>query len=146
MVSASIRSYREGPTVSQEDIFSAPAGWYPDPLGLPQLRWWNNHGWTEQVSAARPPVLVQSSTLAWADDEEVVEQTSARDVRVPTDESRPTAESLHELSAPPRGASTPVDPYSPSPKPSVDPAELKFWSAPRPEDVRRLAAEQAAAL
>ncbi|MCW4386216.1 DUF2510 domain-containing protein [Salinibacterium sp. SYSU T00001] len=30
------------------------AGWYPDPLGHPQLRWWNNHEWTEYVSASRP--------------------------------------------------------------------------------------------
>lgn len=27
-----------------------PAGWYPDPSGLPQLRWWDNHKWTEFVS------------------------------------------------------------------------------------------------
>ncbi|HOB57662.1 MAG TPA: DUF2510 domain-containing protein, partial [Rhodoglobus sp.] len=26
-----------------------PAGWYPDPLGLPQLRWWDAQAWTEHT-------------------------------------------------------------------------------------------------
>jgi len=55
--------------VSQDNQFRAPAGWYPDPLGLPQLRWWNNHGWTEQVSAAPEPVAVQEARYAWMEDE-----------------------------------------------------------------------------
>jgi hypothetical protein len=50
--------------VSQDDQFRAPAGWYPDPLGLPQLRWWNNHGWTEQVSAAPEPLVMQEARYA----------------------------------------------------------------------------------
>jgi Protein of unknown function (DUF2510) len=132
--------------VSQDDLFSAPAGWYPDPLGLPQLRWWNNHGWTEQVSAARPPVLVQNTTLAWADDEPVTVEPAARDVLTPMSESRPAADPAQELVAPARPASVPVDPYSPTPRPSVDPADLKFWSAPNPADVRRQAAAQANSL
>ena len=31
-----------------------PAGWYPDPLGLPQLRWWDGNAWTEFTSAVEP--------------------------------------------------------------------------------------------
>lgn len=31
-----------------------PAGWYPDPLGLPQLRWWDGKAWTEFASAVEP--------------------------------------------------------------------------------------------
>jgi hypothetical protein len=31
----------------------APAGWYPDPLGIPQLRWWNGGGWTNHVQEER---------------------------------------------------------------------------------------------
>ncbi|MHC5796767.1 DUF2510 domain-containing protein [Lacisediminihabitans sp. FW035] len=53
-----------------EDDVTVPAGWYPDPMGLPQLRWWNNHAWTELTTEARPPLVVQSPTrLAFADDE-----------------------------------------------------------------------------
>ena len=29
------------------------AGWYPDPLGAPQLRWWDGRSWTSHTSAAR---------------------------------------------------------------------------------------------
>ncbi len=32
-----------------------PAGWYPDPRGLPQLRFWNGTTWTNQVTAAQRP-------------------------------------------------------------------------------------------
>ncbi|WP_167050788.1 DUF2510 domain-containing protein [Salinibacterium sp. ZJ77] len=50
-----------------------PAGWYPDPLGLPQLRWWDNHAWTEHTSDARQPMVahetVASAKLAYADDD-----------------------------------------------------------------------------
>ncbi|QNE46493.1 DUF2510 domain-containing protein [Glaciihabitans sp. INWT7] len=53
-----------------EDDVTVPAGWYPDPMGLPQLRWWNNHAWTELTTEARPPLVVQTATrLAYADDE-----------------------------------------------------------------------------
>jgi Protein of unknown function (DUF2510) len=130
--------------VSDEDYFSAPAGWYPDPLGLPQLRWWNNHGWTEQVSSARPPVIMHGTTLAWADDDEPAAE-KPQEKRATPEPARPTAETLHQLNPPgSTAASSPlIDPYSPLPRPSIDPRDLKFWSAPRPEDVRRLAAERA---
>ncbi|HEV7742955.1 MAG TPA: DUF2510 domain-containing protein [Pseudolysinimonas sp.] len=32
---------------------AAPAGWYRDPLGIPQLRWWNGIGWTNHVQEER---------------------------------------------------------------------------------------------
>ncbi|HWH27100.1 MAG TPA: DUF2510 domain-containing protein [Pseudolysinimonas sp.] len=50
-----------------------PAGWYPDPLGLPQLRWWDNHSWTEHTSDARQPMVATETViprLAFADDDE----------------------------------------------------------------------------
>ncbi|MHA6668705.1 DUF2510 domain-containing protein [Homoserinimonas sp. A447] len=47
-----------------------PAGWYPDPMGLPQLRWWDNYAWTEFTSAARTPLIMQDEPkLAYADDD-----------------------------------------------------------------------------
>ncbi|CAN5140457.1 hypothetical protein BH11ACT3_BH11ACT3_18030 [soil metagenome] len=57
-----------------DDDVRVPAGWYPDPLGLPQLRWWDNHAWTEHTSDARQPMVATETTgtkLAFADDEEV---------------------------------------------------------------------------
>lgn len=59
-----------------DDDVRVPAGWYPDPLGLPQLRWWDNHSWTEHTSDARQPMMPQASRvetpaptrLAFADD------------------------------------------------------------------------------
>jgi hypothetical protein len=53
-----------------DDVVTVPAGWYPDPMGLPQLRWWDNHAWTEFTSAARTPLIMQDDPkLAYADDE-----------------------------------------------------------------------------
>lgn len=31
-----------------------PFGWYPDPTGLPMLRWWTGTAWTEQLESPRP--------------------------------------------------------------------------------------------
>ncbi|WP_309711379.1 DUF2510 domain-containing protein [Pseudolysinimonas sp.] len=47
--------------MSDDDV-RVPAGWYPDPLGLPQLRWWDNHSWTEHTSDARQPMVADSMT------------------------------------------------------------------------------------
>ncbi|MDP9026202.1 MAG: DUF2510 domain-containing protein [Actinomycetota bacterium] len=60
-----------------EDDVRVPAGWYPDPLGLPQLRWWDNHAWTEHISDARQPMTASETVttkLAYADDEPVDER------------------------------------------------------------------------
>lgn len=39
----------------------APAGWYRDPLGLPQLRWWNGMMWTNQIEEPRPDLRVSTA-------------------------------------------------------------------------------------
>lgn len=31
-------------------VATIPAGWYPDPMGLPQRRWWDSSGWTQHVT------------------------------------------------------------------------------------------------
>ena len=46
-----------------DDDVRVPAGWYPDPLGLPQLRWWDNHAWTEHTSDARQPTVSQPEPM-----------------------------------------------------------------------------------
>ncbi len=40
---------------------SEPArGWYPDPSGTPQLRWWNGHSWTDYVM----PYAMQNQSVS----------------------------------------------------------------------------------
>ncbi len=122
--------------MSNDDLFGAPAGWYPDPLGLPQLRWWNNHAWTEQTSAARQPMIVQETKFAWADEDrptrrEERERERGRGESSPTEPGVPTADALRELE-PPR-AYTQVSqgvPSAPAAPPSVAP-EPRF-EAPIP--------------
>ncbi|MBC7589675.1 MAG: DUF2510 domain-containing protein, partial [Salinibacterium sp.] len=54
-----------------DDEFGVVAGWYPDPLGLPQLRWWDSMAWTEHTSEARAPIVVHPTTiLGYADDDD----------------------------------------------------------------------------
>lgn len=54
-----------------DNKFGVPAGWYPDPLGLPQLRWWDSQAWTEHTSEARAPIILQPSTrVGYVDDDE----------------------------------------------------------------------------
>lgn len=63
-----------------DNNFGVPAGWYPDPLGLPQLRWWDAQAWTEHTSEARAPIIIQPATrLAYADDDLNLEESRAWD-------------------------------------------------------------------
>ena len=48
-----------------DNLFSAPVGWYADPLGLPQMRWWNGEGWTEQVAEASAPTATPHEPMMW---------------------------------------------------------------------------------
>ncbi len=45
---------------------AVPAGWYRDPLGLPQLRWWNGMTWTNSIQESRPEFQAGSTTYAGA--------------------------------------------------------------------------------
>jgi len=44
-------------TIVTPTVSAVPAGWYRDPLGIPQLRWWDGFGWTNHVQDARPELL-----------------------------------------------------------------------------------------
>ncbi len=55
-----------------DDVFGVSAGWYPDPLGLPQLRWWDSQAWTEHTSEARAPIVVQPAVRVVEPEVEVV--------------------------------------------------------------------------
>lgn len=39
----------------------APAGWYRDPLGLPQVRWWNGMSWTNRIEEIRPEIQLSQN-------------------------------------------------------------------------------------
>jgi Protein of unknown function (DUF2510) len=51
-----------------QNEFGVSSGWYPDPLGLPQLRWWDGQGWAEHTSEARAPIVEQFATMSTAHD------------------------------------------------------------------------------
>ena len=83
------------------DEFRAPAGWYPDPLGHPQLRWWNSYGWTEQVSAPPEPLVVQQAPrYAWAEAEPQVIPVQTHTTHAPTPPRQPVSTTLHEIEGP----------------------------------------------
>ena len=104
--------------MNDDNGFGVPAGWYPDPLGLPQMRWWDNHGWTEHTTEARAPIVIQEAKLAWADDDPAIDELPTRRERrereretdeLPTDSgsdragnaaSGPSAEALLQLEPP----------------------------------------------
>ena len=90
-----------GVFIVSQDEFRAPAGWYPDPLGHPQLRWWNSYGWTEQVSAAPEPLAVQEQPrYAWKEEEPQVIPVQPHTYRAPTPPPAPASTTLHELEGP----------------------------------------------
>ncbi len=47
------------------------AGWYPDPLGMPQMRWWDGRAWTSHTSTAREaPAVRTSAPVGFAEPDE----------------------------------------------------------------------------
>ncbi len=98
-------------------------GWYPDPLGLPQMRWWDGHAWTEHTSDARRPLIPQTVTTA---------------ASAPTPAPAPTI----TISVPPVTSAVPPSPLPaevpPAPKPAPrvvheGPAALPAGTATSPE-------------
>jgi hypothetical protein len=56
------------------DRGTRPEGWYADPLGQADLRWWDSHNWTTQVTASRSKdtrstAAPRATSLQWADDD-----------------------------------------------------------------------------
>lgn len=53
--------------MSDATISHIPAGWYPDPLGVSQRRWWDSRAWTQYVApvqyrAAEPQTSLPATT------------------------------------------------------------------------------------
>jgi hypothetical protein len=87
----------------EDDTFGVPAGWYPDPLGLPQLRWWDAQAWTEHTSEARAPIVIQPATRSAYADEELPSRREQREreraqaaVEVEETGGRAQRDDLHE--------------------------------------------------
>ena len=97
------------------DQYPVPAGWYPDPLGHPQLRWWNGEGWTEQVSAAPEPLVMEQSNYAWKNEDvaPIIVQVAAEPEPVVSTALTPAARELFALEAP-RAAAKIEQPAAPT--------------------------------
>jgi hypothetical protein len=121
--------FRGDHVVTDNDFGRAPAGWYPDPMGLPQLRWWDSIGWTQDVAEARQPMVMHETAerrFAWADDE-MPTRHSRREQRrrereaekhAGMDRWRPTTETLLQLEPPKTGSVEPVPEPSDVPEPT----------------------------
>lgn len=110
--------------MDDNSFYGAPAGWYPDPLGLPQLRWWDSTAWTHQTAEARAPMVMQETTYAWPDDELDRDEQEQQDLltrrerrererRDGNDIAAPTALTLLQLE-PPSKADVQMDVPNPS--------------------------------
>lgn len=75
-----------------DEKFGVPAGWYPDPLGLPQLRWWDAQAWTEHTSEARAPIVLQPAARAGYLDEELPSRREQRERERGLDSETPAPE------------------------------------------------------
>ncbi len=112
--------------MSDDEYGRVPAGWYPDPLGLPQLRWWDNHSWTEHVSDARQPMMPSPAAVPtmFADDEAQTRRgrrsTESAPTRDETPIAQPTAAVLRQL----------APPSTTEPPPAAEPAASSANSMP----------------
>lgn len=71
------------------------AGWYADPLGEAELRWWDSQRWTTEVTtsrskSARPASAPRPTDLQWAEDD-VPENRPASSIRMPAPPTPPRA-------------------------------------------------------
>jgi len=90
-------------------------GWYTDPLGQADLRWWDGRNWTEQVKAtrnpARPGTATPAQPLRWAEADEfetLVDPNRIADHQPPIPPARPTVEPQPALFASSAGTAAPA--------------------------------------
>jgi hypothetical protein len=79
-------------------------GWYADPLGQADLRWWDSQNWTTQVTASRSreplrPATPRPAPLQWADDDLPTDEVAETVDRVTPPTDVPQAEPKLALGA-----------------------------------------------
>ncbi len=101
---------------------SVPAGWYPDPWGSTQERWWNGTAWTEKLNEEalsetyEPAVTRSTYASATATATDPTGLPSRRALRSQTVETAPEPQSLPE---PQPVASVPVSDFAAAPLPPL---------------------------
>jgi hypothetical protein len=81
-------------------------GWYTDPLGQADLRWWDSQNWTTQVTSsrfedARAGTLPKTTPLQWAEDELPAHTPAASAGRMAPPMAQPPADPKFALGATP---------------------------------------------
>lgn len=114
----------------------APAGWYPDPLGTPHVRWWDSYSWTEHTQALQEAsraseTFVVSSHLGWADPEDSKpDEPSFADVRAQL--ARIAPPKIHSSPANVAPPATVTPPVTPAPPVTVAPPATSPIGTPAP--------------
>ena len=83
---------------------SDPAqGWYPDPSGLPRLRWWDGHAWTDYVEPCDTQAPSTSTQVLIPGPQDAADEAhqAADAVPVPAPEATPAHEATPASSAEP---------------------------------------------
>lgn len=94
-----------------------PAGWYPDPLGLPQLRWWDGRSWTEHTSDARLPLVAQDDDQVPLVETAPAAEPADEPVIIPSVRAEPRRAQPPQAEPPAVAAPAPSENATPTPAP-----------------------------
>ncbi|TXK19662.1 DUF2510 domain-containing protein [Homoserinibacter sp. GY 40078] len=85
---------------SRTDTQAVQAGWYPDPLGMPQLRWWDGRAWTQHTHVRRAAQPTAPAATRFAEPETRTEtRTDSAGAGAAPRRHAPTRHGAHELPA-----------------------------------------------
>ncbi|MEU8401118.1 DUF2510 domain-containing protein [Nonomuraea sp. NPDC048892] len=87
-----------------------PAGWYPDPYGEPQLRWWDGSQWTDALHAQEPPGRQPASGPQPQPSSQPSAQAPTQAFPQPQPQSQPSSQPQPQPQTGPGWAATPANP------------------------------------